>query len=63
MRLMHQFAVRGVEALARERHSLGKGFDHMVVRYYDISSRYCLNADLHQVLVDKFTETLNIDIV
>ena len=63
MRLMNTFAVKGVEALARERQSLGDSFEHMTVRYYDISSRYCLNADLHQTLVDKFSEVLDIDIV
>jgi len=47
MRLMHTFAVKGVEGLARERKSLGDSFEHMTVRYYDIASRYCLNADLH----------------
>jgi hypothetical protein len=40
MRLMHTFAIKGVEALARERISLGGGFEHMTVRYYDIASRY-----------------------
>lgn len=63
MRLMHKFALKGIEALARERNSLGKGYNHMVVKYYDISSRYCLNADLHQQLVDKFMDALDIDII
>lgn len=40
---MHEFAVKGVEALAREKKSLGKDFEAKVLQYYDITSKYCLN--------------------
>lgn len=45
MRLMGQFAVKGVAAIARERLSLGNHFEQYCVKYFDIAKRYCLNAD------------------
>jgi len=48
LRVMQKFAVRGVEALKTEREACGKDFEPIVAKYYDISSRYCLNQEAHQ---------------
>ncbi len=40
MRIMHQFSLNGIEALSRERESVGKTFNEVAVKYFDIASRY-----------------------
>lgn len=63
MRLMGQFAVKGVAAIERERLSLGSHFEQYCVKYFDIAKRYCLNAEDLQKLVSAFKEIVKIDIV
>ncbi len=50
MRLMGQFAFRGVQALDRERESIGDNFEQVCVKYFEIARRYCLNnAEIDQL--------------
>lgn len=63
IRLMHEFALRGVQAIKREQNSMGANFDQICVKYFDIAQRYCLNSEDYQKLVQKFELELNIDIV
>ena len=37
IRLMHKFALRGVQAIKREQNSLGANFDQICVKYFDIA--------------------------
>ena len=49
MRLLRQFACKGIDSLVRERDSLGKSFEHTVVKYFDIAKEYCLiKAELEE---------------
>ena len=62
MRLMAQFAFRGVQALDRERESIGDNYDQVCVKYFEIARRYCLN----NVELDKlgnFFKEIDIEIV
>ena len=43
MRKMRVFAFKGVDALVRERDSLGEAFEHVAAKYFDIAKGYCLN--------------------
>ena len=44
MRLMMEFGLKGLEALIRERESMGKDFDTFVVHYYQLLTKYCPNG-------------------
>ena len=50
LRMMKDFAVRGIESLVRERNSLGDQFEQYCVQYYDLSKNYCIrNEDLMHI--------------
>ncbi len=63
MRLMNEFALKGVQAIRREQNSMGANFDQICVKYFDIAKRYCLNSADYSKLVQKFEQELYIDIV
>jgi len=46
VRLMRQFAVKGVEWLLHEKDSINspQAFDNLCAKYYEYSVRYCLNS-------------------
>ena len=65
VRLMRQFAVKGVETLAAEKEAVDtapEAFDNLCAKYYEYSVRYCLNSQDRQELNKKFKEALDIDI-
>lgn len=65
VRLMRQFAVKGVETLAAEREAVDtapEAFENLCAKYYEYSVRYCLNSQDRQELAQKFKDTLDIDI-
>lgn len=43
MRLMMEFGLKGLNALVRERNSMGKDFETFVVHYYQLLTKYCHN--------------------
>jgi hypothetical protein len=51
MRLMNEFALKGVQAIRREQNSMGANFDQICVKYFDIAKRYCLNSADYSKLV------------
>ena len=63
MRLMRQFAFKGVDALVRERNSLGESFEHVAVKYFDIGRRYCLHKGEVEDFKLLFDQKLKMDIV
>ena len=62
-RLMHQFSLKGIQALKRERNSLGKDFENVAVKYYDIAKCFNLNAGNQRELISAFKKELGVDIV
>ena len=63
MRLMNEFALKVVQAIKREKSSVGENLDQICAKYFDIAKRYCLNSADFQKLVEKFEAELEIDIV
>lgn len=59
---MREFSVQGVEVLSREQAKIGKDYDTIAVKYFDIAKRYCLKRPEYQELLDKYTTELSIDI-
>lgn len=53
-RLMLDFSIKGLSVLKRERESLGKDFDTIAAKYYDMSRCYCLNGKHHIKLQKAF---------
>ena len=64
VRLLRQFAVKGIETLKEERKSINdeQSFEMVCAKYYEYSYRFCLNTEQKQELKDKFRTTLDIDI-
>ena len=65
VRLLRQFAIRGIDTLKDERDSINDKdtFDMVCAKYYEYSYRYCLNAQDKEEMHAKFREVLGIDIV
>ena len=63
MRLMQAFAFKGVNALVRERNSLGDSFEHVAVKYFDIGKPYCLKKSDEEEFQAIFEQKLKLDIV
>ena len=60
---MRVFAFKGVDALVRERDSLGEAFEHVAVKYFDIAKRYCLNEAELDDLRKLYEMKLKVDIL
>lgn len=60
IRIMRQFAVKGIAALEEERHSLGDEsvFEQLCVKYYDYALKYCLNKEDRDQLEAAFSKLL-----
>ena len=63
MRKMRAFAFKGVDALVRERESLGEAFEHVAVKYFDIAKGYCLNKEELEDFRKLYEMKLKVDIV
>lgn len=65
VRLLRQFAVKGVDTLKDERKAINddSSFELVCAKYYEYSYRFCLNAQDKQELQDIFKSVLDIDIV
>lgn len=65
VRLMRQFAVRGIDTLKEEKEAINddSAFEMVCAKYYEYSVRYCLNQQDREELHTKFKEALGIDIV
>ena len=65
VRLLRQFAIRGIDTLIDERDSINdqETFDMVCAKYYEYSYRYCLNTQDREEMHTKFRETLGLDIV
>lgn len=65
VRLLRQFAVKGVETLKDEKKAINddQAFDMVCAKYYEYSYRFCLNAQDLQELQSAFKTTLDLDIV
>ena len=65
MRLMRQFAVKGIETLKDEKDNINneKTFENVCAKYYEYAFVYCLNKKDNKELILKFKEEIGIDIV
>lgn len=61
-RLMLEFALKGIQVLKREKASIGSDFDKLAAQYFDLASRFCLNAK-NERLIEEMNTVLDLDIV
>jgi hypothetical protein len=61
VRLMRQFAIKGVDILKEEKDSINDPatFDMVCAKYYEYSVRYCLNKQDREELQAKFAQALD----
>ena len=64
VRLLRQFAIRGIDTLKEERDTINdpETFEMVCAKYYEYSYRYCLNAQDKEEMHNKFRDVLGIDI-
>lgn len=43
-RKMQAFAIKALAVLKRERQSIGKNFEHVAAKYFDLASRFCIKG-------------------
>lgn len=59
---MQTFAIKGLAVLKRERESIGKDFEHIAVKYYDLAFRFYLGG-ASKSLVEAMNTELGLDIL
>ena len=59
---MQTFAIKGLAVLKRERESIGKDFEHIAVKYYDLAFRFYFGGAASS-LIEAMNTELEMDII